>query len=237
MVEAAGKSIIRRQLTVMKNCGVSEDDIVIVCGYRKETLKTHLSDKSVKFIFNADYETTNMVYSLMCAEVEMKDDIIISYGDIIYEESILKKLMDAHSPISVVVDDDWYDYWSIRGEDPLSDAETLKLDQNCNIVEIGQKPKSVAEIESQYIGLMRFRNEGLTDMINLVEEAKRRSSTGESLWRTERNYRNMYMTDLLQGLADTKKKLQAVRINRGWFEIDNLNDLRIAKQGLGIAGS
>jgi NDP-sugar pyrophosphorylase family protein len=83
---------------------------------------------------------------------------------------------------------------------------------------------------------MRFRSEGLADMISLAEEAKRRSSAGEPLWRTERNYRNMYMTDLLQGLADTGKKLQAVRINRGWFEVDNPNDLRIAEQGLGGAG-
>jgi choline kinase len=232
MVEVAGQSLIRRQLVVMKNCGISEEDIMIVCGYRKETLQTHLTDKLVKFIFNEDYETTNMVYSLMCAETEMKDDVIISYGDIIYDEAVLKKLIDSYSPISIVVDDGWYDYWNIRSDDPLSDAETLKLDQNWNIVEIGQKPKSIADIESQYIGLMRFRGEGLAAMIRLAGEAKRRSSVGEPLWRTGRNYQNMYMTDLLQGLADTGEKLQAVRINRGWFEVDNPNDLRIAEQGL-----
>jgi choline kinase len=191
----------------------------------------------VQFIFNADYETTNMVCSLMCAKAKMTNDIIISYGDIIYEASVLRKLMISPFPMSVVIDDGWYDYWNTRSENPLSDAETLKLDQEGNIVEIGQKPKSLAEIESQYIGLMRFRGEGLAAMVQLAEEAERRSTAGEPLWRTERNYQKMYMTDLLQGLADTGKKLQTVRINRGWFEIDNPEDLRVAEQGLRQAGS
>jgi choline kinase len=233
MVEAAGQSIIKRQLAVMARCGVLEKDIVIVCGYRKEALRSHLADRGVQFVFNESYETTNMVCSLMCAEAEMKEDIVISYGDIIYEEEVLQKILNAPFPISVAVDDDWYGYWSARGENPLLDAETLKLDPEGNIIEIGQKPSSVAEIESQYIGLMRFRGEGLAAMIRLANEAKRRSSAGEALWRTERTYPKMYMTDLLQGLADTGEKLRAVRISRGWFEIDNLNDLRIAEQALG----
>jgi choline kinase len=237
MVEVAGLSIIGRQLAAMNNCGIAEKDILIVCGYQKESLQSHLADTRVQFVFNADYETTNMVYSLMCAKEEMEKDIIVSYGDIIYEETVLKKLMTAPFPMSVVIDDRWLDYWNARNENPLSDAETLRLDREGNIIEIGQKPNSIAEIESQYIGLMRFRSEGLTAMLRLAEEAQRRSAAGEALWRTERNYQKMYMTDLLQGLADTGEKLRAVRINRGWFEIDNPDDLRIAEKNLCQAGS
>ena len=39
----------------------------------------------------------------------------------------------------------------------------------------------------------------------------------------------MYMTDLLQGLIDEGSKLKAVHINRGWFEVDNREDLGVVE--------
>lgn len=40
--------------------------------------------------------------------------------------------------------------------DPLKDAETMKLDDSCNILELGKKPKSYGEIDGQYIGLFKI---------------------------------------------------------------------------------
>jgi choline kinase len=230
MVEVAGQSIIKRQLAVMRRCNISEEDIFIVCGYKQDVLKEHLAGTKVSFIINEAYESTNMVCSLMCAKEVMNEDIIISYGDIVYGVDVLKKVLTAPHPLSVVIDDGWYGYWKSRCADPLSDAETLKLNTDGTIIEIGQKPKALSEIESQYIGLMRFQGTGLSALINLAAEAKRRSDSGIPLWRTTRNYQKMYMTDLLQGLADTGEKLQPIHINRGWFEVDNLDDLQIAEE-------
>ena len=42
--------------------------------------------------------------------------------------------------------------------------------------------------------------------------------------------RHLYMTDLLQMLADQFIKLTPVHINRGWVEIDSLSDLSIAEK-------
>jgi choline kinase len=232
MVPVSGKSIVNRQIDVMKRCGVREEDILIVCGYRQEVLREHLSGLKVSFCFNKEYETTNMVYSLMCARDEMRDDIIISYGDIIYKDAVLRKALDASYPAAVVVDDDWYEYWNERSDDPLSDAETLKIDAEGNLSEIGQKTKSLSEIESQYIGLMRFQQSGLASLLALADEAERRSAANIPLWRTTRDYRKMYMTDLLQGLIDTGVTLHALRIKRGWFEIDNYDDLLVAEKGV-----
>ena len=84
-------------------------------------------------------------------------------------------------------------------------------------------------MQSQYIGLLRFKDKGLRAMLSLSEEAQRRSDNGEPLWRTTRNYAKMYMTDLLQGLIDEGNKLRAVHIQRGWFEIDDCDDLKVVE--------
>lgn len=235
MVEVSGRSIIDRQLDTMHSCGIKEEDITIIAGYRGDILKDKFADTKMNIIINEEYETTNMVCSLMCAGniMETQEDILISYGDIIYNETVLKKILCADNPASVVVDDGWYSYWSERCENPLEDAETLIYDENDYLVEIGQKTDDLTRVQSQYIGLMRFKSEGLKNMLALAAEAKRRSAEGVALWRTTRTYQKMYMTDLLQGLIDEGNKLKAVHIERGWFEIDDSEDLKVVERKLG----
>lgn len=234
MVEVNGKSIIERQLDTMYACGIHDEDITIICGYCSDVLMDRFKDTKINFIVNEQYDSTNMVCSLMCARnlMEAEEDIIISYGDIIYGEPVFQKILAAEDDTSVIVDDGWYEYWSERCENPLDDAETLMFDQNNYLTEIGQKTTELAKVQSQYIGLMRFKGEGLKAMLSLSDEAEKRSANGEALWRTTRNYAKMYMTDLLQGLIDEENKLRAVHIQRGWFEIDDCEDLKVVESKL-----
>lgn len=231
MVEVNGRSIIDRQLDTMHKCGIAEEDITIIAGYQGDVLKKKFAHTNMKIIINEAYETTNMVCSLMCARelMELEDDILISYGDIIYNTEVLKKILNAENESSVIVDDGWYSYWSERCENPLDDAETLMFDENDFLLEIGQKTDDLTKVQSQYIGLMRFKKQGLKALLDLALEAERRTLAGKSLWRTTRNYQKMYMTDLLQGLIDEGNKLKAVHIERGWFEIDDCEDLKVVE--------
>lgn len=234
MVEINGISIIDRQIAVMKACGIKEEDITIVTGYRGDALENHFSQSDICITSNEEYETTNMVCSLMCAKTILDEaaDVIISYGDIIYEKEILQKIMNEKSEIAVTIDDGWYDYWADRCENPLDDAETLMYDTNDNLTEIGQKTKDLSKVQSQYIGLLHFKGNGIKTVLNLALEAEKRSGKGIKLWSTTRTYQKMYMTDLLQGMIEEGHLLKAIHINRGWYEVDNYDDLQIAEQSL-----
>ena len=231
MVEVKGRSIIDRQLDTMHACGIAYEDITMVAGYKSDALVEKYKDTAIRIIINTDYETTNMVCSLMCAKelMEHQEDILISYGDIIYDESVLQKILDSKEDSSVVVDDGWFGYWAERCENPLDDAETLTYDNMDYLTEIGQRTTDLNKVQSQYIGLMRFQGDGLKAMLALAKEAEGRSNRGEALWRTTRIYQKMYMTDLLQGLIDEGSKLKAIHINRGWFEVDNCDDLNVVE--------
>lgn len=234
MVEVKGRSIIDRQLDTMYSCGIKEEDITVIAGYRGDVLRHKFSGTKLEVIINEKYDVTNMVCSLMCAEVlmETQDDILISYGDIIYTDVVLRKVLSSDADSSVTVDDEWFSYWSERCENPLDDAETLLFDAEDYLTEIGQKTADLSRVQSQYIGLMRFRREGLKALLALAREARRRTEGGEALWRTTRDYYKMYMTDLLQGLIDEGNKLKAVHIHRGWFEVDDGEDLMIVERKL-----
>lgn len=174
MVEVNGQSIIERQLDTMYSCGVKKEDITIVAGYRSDVLIDRFGNAGIQIIVNEAYETTNMVCSLMCAQhlMQAEEDVVVSYGDIIYDKIVFMKILEASDKMSVIVDDVWYDYWSERCENPLDDAETLMFDADDYLVEIGQKTADLAKVQSQYIGLMRFQKGGVQVVLKLMEEAK-----------------------------------------------------------------
>ena len=150
MTEIAGIPLIERQITTLRACGIT--DIVIVTGY----LADHLKLPGTRQIHNPRWMETNMVESLFCAVEEFTDDPIVSYSDIVYERRVLEALLGSQSNISVAVDTNWRAYWEFRFEDPLSDAESLRLDAEGRIIDIGLPVDNIDDIEAQYMGLMRF---------------------------------------------------------------------------------
>ncbi len=211
--------MIERQLTVLRGAGI--DDIVIATGYRADMLE--LPD--TRQVYNPHWETTNMVETLFCAEAAFGNDIIVTYGDIVFEPRVLAALLASTHEISVVVDRNWRAYWEHRFADPLSDAESLRLDDNGRITDIGNKVSDLEEIQAQYIGLMRYRGKGI-DALRFV-----RAGLGSvhRPWMDERPLRKAYMTDLLMGMILTGHEVHAVEIEGGWLEIDTREDYEKAR--------
>lgn len=218
MVPFRGRSIIDRLLSTMRQCGI--ENIALVSGYKGEALEYHLKDQPVRFYRNDLFQSTNMVYSLFCADKEMEgSDIIISYSDILYAESVLRKLMESRAQVSVVVDLRWRELWEARMEDPLSDAETLKMDSTDNIIELGRRPKGYKDIEGQYIGLVKF-SKGILPRIRRFYEGLDRSAMYDG-----QDFNNLYMTSFLQLMIDRLTPVKGVLIQGGWLEIDSTQDL------------
>lgn len=207
MVPLIGKPLIEHQLEVIQSHHIN--NIVIATGYQSDKFNIY----PFKKIYNPDFTTTNMVHSLNLTKEEFKEKTIISYGDIIYSNSVYETLLNSDANISVVVDLGWLEYWQERFSNPLNDAETLKLDLQKGITEIGKKTTHYSDIQAQYIGLMKFQGNGVEILKNVLK-----------------NYPpHMYMTDLLQKIIDYGFKVQAITVYRNWFEIDNLHDLSIAE--------
>ena len=173
-----------------------------------------------------------MVYSLMCArdDYEAYDEIIISYGDIVYNKSVVEALLSADEDFAVVVDRNWLSYWQMRFSDPLSDAESLRLDDAGRIVDIGKEASTVTEIQGQYIGLMKFSRRAMS-ICNAIYDGLEVDNEGVSPadLPTTRSNRKMYMTDLIQEIIDQGHPVHPVLIDGGWLGIDTLEDYRLAQ--------
>lgn len=221
MVELFGKSLLQHQIDIFKSCSI--DDISIVTGYKNNLINI----EGVKFFENPDYERTNMVETMFCAKKELTDSVIISYGDIIFEKNVLKKLISNTDEISVIVDSNWESYWKKRFSNPLDDAESLVLDNDDFIINIGQKVLDISEICGQFIGLIKFQNSSIPDIVNFYEKSRKMAELGINPLNSKLPFQKSYMTDFLQGMINFDFKLKAIKTSNGWLELDTLNDFNL----------
>ena len=216
----SGVPIIERQIATLQNGGV--DDITIVTGYRADQLIL----PGTAQVHNPDWQTTNMVESLFCAEVIFTDDLLICYADIVYEPKVLRAIQDSPHDVSVIVDRNWKAYWDWRFADPLSDAESLRLSANGQITDIGNKASTIDEIEAQYIGLIKISKVGLS----ALAQARRGVIENDRPWKQKRDVKQAYMTDVLMEMILLGLPVHGVRIDGGWLEFDTTEDYENAER-------
>lgn len=225
MVEYQNKKIIAYEIEALKSAGVNE--IAVVGGYLNEVLKNYLNQYDIKhFFINPKYDKTNMVYTFFCAKdfmlkcIKERQDLIISYADIVYFQDCVQKLVNTKEEFAIVVDKSWRELWNKRFVDPLEDAESLKMKEGY-ILELGKKPKSYEDIEAQYIGLFKFSHSFLSEVITFYETLNR------DILYDNQNFENMYMTSFLQALIEKYHNAKAVEIRGNWCEIDFMSDLEV----------
>ena len=190
MVLFRKKTLLQYGIEAMYHNNIT--NICIVRGYLKEAINF----PEVRYYDNIRFDKTNMVATLFCSVVEFNDDLLISYADIVYNPEIVKKLSSSTADISVVIDLEWQKLWELRMENPLTDAETLKLDDNNHIVELGKQATSYEDIQGQYIGLIKFSKKILPYIKHFYAQLDRNAKYEGN------DFDNMFMTSFLQLLID-----------------------------------
>lgn len=209
LVKLRGLSLLDRQLKSLREAGIQ--DISIVTGYRRELL----GDRGLVEFHNPRWAQTNMVSSLCYAQEWLQNEpCIVSYSDIFYESSAVTSLMASQARLAVTYDPNWLKLWERRFGDPLLDAETFRLESDGTVKEIGNKPKFVAEVQGQYMGLLRFTPEGWAEVFRILQELPE-------------NVRDkMHMTGTLQKVIDAGfVPIQAIEYAATWGEVDSAEDL------------
>jgi choline kinase len=214
LVKYNDKSILDHQLDVFYNCSLHNNSVVT--GYLQEKIT-----QKVRKFHNPLYETTNMVYSLSLARelFDGEEDVIVSYGDIIYQRVVLQKLLNSKVSLGVVADLNWENYWSERLEDYWSDVESFQVDSLGYVQSIGQRWKSKTEIQGQYIGLIKFSSNIHSTICERLDHVY-----------NDPDLHNIYMTDFLQSLINEGNKVNPVFISSGWLEFDQVSDVDLKFQ-------
>ncbi len=213
LVPLAGKPLLEWQVDALEAGGAGP--LAIVSGYMSE----RLNDARFTPFVNHRWEQTNMVMSLAAAASWLEDGpCLVSYSDIVYRPDTVAALRVAEGDLVITYDTLWQSLWERRFADPLSDAETFLLDGDGRLAAIGQKPESLAEIQGQYMGILKFTPQGW-------------SSVRQTLDRLPPDSRDrLDMTGLLNLLLGAGVRIDTVAVEGRWCEVDTETDLALYQQ-------
>lgn len=221
MLMFQGKTIIQRQIELYRKCGI--EDIIVVRGFAGEKIPY----KGMKYYTNADYANTNMVESLLAARNEFTEDVILSYSDILFDEGMLRVMIEASGDFLVAVDRNWKEYWQARYGRVDFDTESLSMDDSGCIKSLGLENPPLETIDARYVGLLKFSLSGLR-IIERVMKKAHALDENQPWQQSGKPVRKAYMTDLLQALIEEKEQVKAVSFRSGWIEFDTNEDYETA---------
>ncbi|MGE3728710.1 MAG: phosphocholine cytidylyltransferase family protein [Candidatus Sericytochromatia bacterium] len=215
LVELGGRPLLHWQIDALRQAGLTE--LGIVRGYRAEALNL----PQVHNFENPRWAQTQMVQSLACAEEWLtRYPCLLSYADILTSSACLKSLAASEGELVISSNLGWRSIWQARFADPLSDVESFKTNGQGQLLEIGAKASHLAEIEGQYMGLLKITPLAWSWITALLTKLEPEQAD------------RLDMTSLLQALLKQGYPVQVMAVNEPWLEIDTPEDLALYRQSL-----
>lgn len=216
MVEFGGKTLLQRQLDAYRECGLS--DISLIRGYKKEKINYD----GLNYFDNPDFENNNILNSLFYAEDALNGHVIAAYSDILFESHVVTRLLQSDHDISIVVDIDWRGYYEGRRDHPVEEAENVLFDANNNVTQIGKVLTQKEDVHGEFIGMMKLTPRGTDIFKRHFHRAK--ALYWDKPFQRAAVFQKAYITDILQEMVDLGVPVHCVIIERGWKEIDTVED-------------
>ena len=216
MVKVNGVTLIERALSQLDELGLSR--IVIVDGYRSESLRDFVAALDVKtpieWRLNPFYDKTNNIYSLSLATDALEeDDTLLLESDIIFEDGVLRDLVDDPRPTLALVDK--YESWM--------DGTVVKLDEDDDIIAfVPGKKFRFTDTEDYYktVNIYKFsKGFSRTHYVPFLDAYVKALGNNEYYEQVLR---------VIMHLDDSELKAKRLE-GKLWYEIDDAQDLDIAE--------
>lgn len=210
LVKVNGKPILEHQLDALKKAGITKVIIVVGYeGYKIEQYCKRYEGLEIEIIYNHDYENTNNMYSMYLLRNKLKGrEFLFCNADVIYDEEIIRKIVEAKMENWIAVDVGTYNEESMK----------VTVNDDGRITGISKSfSKNVSYGRS--VDLYRLTTEGSFAFFNeiekIIEQQKR-----------EREWTEVVIDKLASERKVTFKPLDIHGLR--WVEIDNFDDLALA---------
>lgn len=217
MVDVNGQTMIERSLHNLEllKC---VDKIIFVIGYEGDKLREYVDslgiDIPIEYIRNDIYDKTNNIYSLYLAKDKlMEDDTLLLESDLVYEEAVIRKLVENPYPSLVLVDK--FESWM--------DGTCIKIDDDNNIISFLDKKRFDFSETGEYyktVNLYKFSKDfSIKHYVPFLEAYCKALGHNE------------YYEQVLKVITFLDNpEIKACKLNgEKWYEIDDVQDLDIAE--------
>lgn len=205
------KSIFDSQIELFNETGIK--DLIAVRGFGKEKFK----QSNITFVDNDRFNETKELYSLNLALEYVENDVLISYGDIIFKPYVLNELLTSNAEITIIVDSDT-ECIEEEYKDYITATEKYnkkKFNQEVYLNNISNNINPT-EIDGEFIGLCKFTLSGLKQLKDAINEL------GKS-----NKLELLRFSDVLAYLAKNHK-VAIKYIHGSWIDVDSIIELQKA---------
>lgn len=211
LLKVDGKTLLSTQVDTFNQLGIK--DITVVRGFGKDKVTA----TNIKTVDNDQYATTSELYSLYLAKDEIKEDTVISYGDIYYKSYILNELLNDEHDITIIVDADVERNGSYRDFVQADQPYDRKLFNTAVRLEKMSNELQDDQIHGEFIGLWKVNKRGAQIVKDVLDSMAALD-----------NFAQLRMSDLFNELVAQGHDVAVKYIKGSWLDIDDIVDLQRA---------
>jgi choline kinase len=211
LIELNSKPLLLYNKTFFKNFKKK----IIICGYKQKYLNKISKENGLTKIINKKFSSTNMVYSLFLAKNIIKEDVVIIYGDIVFDNKIYYLLKPKKNILPININ--WLRNWKKRMpfKNILNDAENLIVKKN-KIFEIGTKLYRSKLPKYQFMGIIKLKKNAFKKCYQYFKKL---------------NNKKIDMTSFLDlCIKNNILNISAKKYKSYWYEIDTSKDHSFAER-------
>lgn len=212
MISIGGKTLLARLMDGLKKAGINKS--TVIAGYKAEAIDILGIEKCI----NVDYENGDELKTLICAQDNFNDDMLILYSDLLFREYILRDLIETDGEIVIIVDSA-LDNPNMTGSPDYAycsqDDDRSPFMQNVTLTQVSSSDNADNKKPSGYwIGMMRVRKQGRAWIDAALDELK-----------SEPNFNTLTLPDLLNHLIKQGKPINVHYIDGHWLDVNSLDDI------------
>ena len=164
-------------------------DCYFISGYASDKIREQYPD--LNYIHNKYWETTRAGWSFLNALTINHKETLVSYSDIVYLDSTVRKIMDADGDVVVAIDSYWKSRYVGRNSNDIEICEKVFV-KGDEITVLGND-LDYSQSNAEFIGLVRFSEKSVAKLCEI------------------KKYQNTEIIDLKQ--ANLSNLIELLRIN------------------------
>tara|TARA_Y100000310_G_scaffold342034_1_gene443449 strand:+ start:24042 stop:25832 length:1791 start_codon:yes stop_codon:yes gene_type:complete len=217
LTEVNGKPILVNMLENLESLGITHTRIVI--GYKGDKIRKEIGNSfknmTIDYVVQDRLEQTNTSYALLLGlnNLEIQDYLLVLEGDVFFEKNLLKKFLKSGTLSSTIVEK----------YNPNLDGSFVDIKQGKIIDWIHKskrQPDFAIEDKFKTVNIHRFNKDFLENYLKPILSQHVRDYNGSEP-----------LEYVMQDIVRNNGKIYSFEVgNLKWFEIDDLNELKIAEE-------
>jgi phosphoenolpyruvate phosphomutase len=217
MIDIRGKPLLSHIAETYNQAGIKK--LVVVRGYMKHAVDV----PGLDYVDNDRHESTGELVSLKHALDHLGDtgtDMVVSYGDVLFNKYILSLLEEPGEDFVVTVDADWVNSrnagreadWAVCSHPNSRDT----FSTNVSLKRLGDDIQE-ASIHGEWMGFLKVSAKGFSIIKTALDELL-----------SNREQQQFKMPDLINMLIEDGNTIRVIYTTGHWLDIDTVEDLVVA---------